>query len=455
MIGLAAAAGVALRLAVIAWVPTAPVSDAWSYYQRAANLVDRGRYEAISGQRDATFPPAYPVLLAILFGSTEHRLLVAKLLNCVLGGLSIFLTGLLAWRLTDHRAALLAAAIAALYPRSVLTTTLILSENLMQPLLLGWLLLMLKPSLREGWARPVLGGILLACLSLTRSVGYLLWPIWTVADLVARRPWRRVFAQTILLVAVQHVLMAPWAYRNLEALGAPVLLNSVGGIDLFIGNNASADGGWYPWQADMVAIDPDFDRRPLLARDRVARDAALSWIVAHPAEAARLYLRKWWLMFRDERYVPDFAVLLTAVSPPWPATEVLPGPHVLKRYALAMLVVVDGAYWILLLVGGAGAVYWMVTELSRGDPRRRAGVVALLGTAVYFPAVSAVFHASGRYRWPTVDLLVPLAAALVVELIRRRRLRDETESGGDAPRDGASSPLTGAAEHGDPRPPSA
>ena len=34
--------------------------------------------------------------------------------------------------------------------------------------------------------------------------------------------------------------MVPWPWRNFEALGAPVLLNSVGGVDLFIGNNPSA-----------------------------------------------------------------------------------------------------------------------------------------------------------------------------------------------------------------------
>jgi hypothetical protein len=42
-LGFMAALGVALRLATVVWVPTVPVSDAWSYYQRAANLVDHGR----------------------------------------------------------------------------------------------------------------------------------------------------------------------------------------------------------------------------------------------------------------------------------------------------------------------------------------------------------------------------------------------------------------------------
>jgi hypothetical protein len=408
-----------LRLAIVVWVPTVPVSDAWSYYQRAANLVDHARYEAIPGRRDATFPPAYPLLLAALFAVADHRLLVAKLLNCALAGASIVLTGLLARRLAGDRAAMLAAALAALYPRSILATPLILSEHLMLPLLLGWLLLMLQPSFWWRWARPVLGGVLLAGLSLTRSVGYLLWPIWTVADLVARRPWRRVLAEAILIVAVQHVLMAPWAWRNLQVLGAPVLLTSIGGVDLFMGNNPSATGGWYPWWIDVVAIDPDFNKRPLLDQDRVARDAALSWMRAHPAEVARLYVRKWWIMFRDERYVADWAVLATSVSPPWPPTDVLHGPHVLKRHALALITALDGAYWVILLAGGAGAVFYTVTALRSGDPQRRARVVAVLGTAAYFPAASAVFVAVSRYRWPTVELLVPFAAVLAVELAGR------------------------------------
>jgi hypothetical protein len=409
-----------LRLAIVVWVPAVPVSDPWSYYQRAANLADHGRYEAVPGRRDATFPPGYPLLLAALFVVADNRLLVAKLLNCALAGASIVLTGLLARRLAGDRAAVLAAAIAALYPRFVLMAPLILSEHLMLPLLLGWLLLMLQPSFWGRWARPVLGGVLLACLSLTRSVGYLLWPIWTVADLMARRPWRRVLVEAVLIVAVQHVLMGPWAWRNLEALGAPVFLNSAGGVDLFMGNNRSAPGGWYPWWIDIVAIDPDFNRRPLLDQDRVARNAAVSWMLAHPDEAARLYVRKWWMMFRNERYVADLAVLETSVSPPWPPTEVLRGPHALKRHAHAMLTVLDAGYWAILLAGGAGAVFCAVTALRSGDPPRRARTFALLATAAYFPVVSAVFVAVSRYRWPTVDLLVPFAAVLAVDLSSRR-----------------------------------
>ena len=106
------------------------------------------------------------------------------------------------------------------------------------------------------------------------------------------------------------------------------------------------------------------------------------------------------------------------------------GPHLLKRHALAMLSVVNGAYWVLLFAGSAGALLWIVTEFSSGDPRRSAHVVALLGTAVYFPAVSAVFTVSSRYRWPTLDLLVPLAAMLVVELTSKRRHPDSNEPRG-------------------------
>lgn len=137
-------AAILIRLLLIAWVPTTPTSDFWSYFQRASSLADSGTYEAIQGRPDATFPPAYPLLLAPAFSQTSGRLIVAKGINAVLGGLSVLLMATLGRRIAGENVGLVSAAILTVYPRAVMTPLLIASENLFLPLLLGYLILLIR-----------------------------------------------------------------------------------------------------------------------------------------------------------------------------------------------------------------------------------------------------------------------------------------------------------------------
>ncbi|MGE5278848.1 MAG: glycosyltransferase family 39 protein, partial [Acidobacteriota bacterium] len=136
-IALIAAAGFLLRLAVVLWVPTQPASDFWSYYHRGLNLAEHGRYEAVPGRVDATYPPLYSLLLAAVFLlAPGHTLAAAKLVNCLLGAAAIAAAGFLSRRLAGERAGLLAAGLLAVFPRSLLMACLVASENLFSPLLL-------------------------------------------------------------------------------------------------------------------------------------------------------------------------------------------------------------------------------------------------------------------------------------------------------------------------------
>jgi 4-amino-4-deoxy-L-arabinose transferase-like glycosyltransferase len=405
-----------LRLAAVIWIPTQPVSDGWSYFQRASNVLDSGRYEAIPGRPDATFPPGYPLLLAASFLFSTDRLVSAKILNVLLGAASVWLVGRLGRRLMGERVGLLSAAILAFMPRSVLMPALIRSENLFIPLLLLWLLLALEASQSQRpWRVSLLAGALLGCLTLVRTVAYALSLVW----LFALRPQRaRAFKTAghwLLVLAVQHTLMIPWALHNLRTLGEPILLSTVGGADLLMGNNPSASGGWYPWAEYMRSIDPLFDQQDIVDQDRRARQVALGWIAAHPGSALRLYFEKWRLMFADDRYVGDFAIFVTDISPPWPPQDALPGPHVLKANENIVVGVLNGSYWALMALEILGVIAWLGIRWKEASAGPR-GPLLLLATAAYFPAVSAVFLAQTRFRWPATDLMIPFAAFLLVQM---------------------------------------
>ncbi|HLE84377.1 MAG TPA: hypothetical protein VJG13_08555 [Thermoanaerobaculia bacterium] len=92
------AVGVLLRLLVVLAVPTVPESDFLSYHSRAVNLLDAGTYGVRPGVADATWPPLYPLSLALVYGLAGRALLAAKLWNVALAGLFVAGIGLLGRR---------------------------------------------------------------------------------------------------------------------------------------------------------------------------------------------------------------------------------------------------------------------------------------------------------------------------------------------------------------------
>jgi 4-amino-4-deoxy-L-arabinose transferase-like glycosyltransferase len=410
--------GLALRLLAVVWIPTLPTSDFWSYFQRASSLADSGDYEAVPGRPDASYPPGYPLLLSLFFRLPLERLIAAKLFNVALGVISILLVSEITRSLFGDPASLIAAAIMAASPRSILSTLLIASENLFLPLLLAWVLAMLTAAQKERLKATLLGGFLLGLATLVRAVAWLLSIPWLLSQLPLRLGPRRLAVRFMLLLLTQAIVMLPWAIRNSLTLGRATFLTSTGGINLFIGNNPNATGQWYPWLEDMQATDPGFSERSLVDQDRSAARAALRWIDQNPLNAVSLYLSKWRLMFNDDRFVLDAAVFATHVSPPWPAADALPGDHPLKTHAALLVAFINTFYWVLLILELAGAVVCLAPSRRKAAPCFLSSWLLLALSAFYFPAVSAIFLASTRFRWPTSDLMIPFAAAAIVFALR-------------------------------------
>lgn len=418
---LIALAGLALRLAVVAGIPTEPTSDSWSYLARARNLMEHGRYEAFVGHSDATFPPAYPLALvaAMSLAPARHSLLAAKLLSCGLAAAAILLAGLLVRNLAGDTPALVASAALALYPRHVLASAVLLSEHLFLPLLL--LLMSLVATGRHGRrALPIaaLAGVVTGCLALTRPVGYLLGLLWAFRGLTKQARWRTVGAELALLLATQHLVMLPWAIRNYLSFDSFSFLSSAGGIDLFIGNNPEATGGWMEWRPILDALEPAAQQGELnsFAVDRLARRAALRWMRDNPQHTAKLYLAKLSAILHREDYLVVFAISGTDLWPPPGGVPALPAAHPAIPHARAVQCILDWSYWGIVSVAGVGGLILLARRGRRREWVERLAVWA--ATIAYFPLVAAWFHASSRYRWPSEDLLLLLASCAAATLAR-------------------------------------
>lgn len=420
LLGLAliAAAGFFVRLMIVLRVPTRPVDDFWSYFERGRLLWELHQYGPFPGRVDASYPPAYPLLLAIAHAAPSHELGIAKLLSCLLGAAFILLAGLLARRLWGPWAGFAAAILAAFLPRSAVLPAILASENLFAPLLFGWVLLLVL-----SWDRPratstaAVAGVVLGVLTLTRSVAWLLGFFWPVAALLAGKKARAVVAETALVLFAQHAVLLPWAVRNQVTLGRFTVLNSVGGIDLFIGNSEGATGDWYNWRPELAKIEPRLPGMGVFEVDDAAGRAARAWMRENPRKAAGLYVRKLdRILLGDESYVVHYLATGSGYAPPETSKPVIGGPHPWKDRSGTLEMVLDTGHWVVVTLGLAGFAVLLGLAVRRRSRWFAAQLAVLLGSAVYFPLVTAVFHASTRYRWATMDLLL-LPAALAVAAV--------------------------------------
>src|SRR5919199_4956240 len=144
-----------VRLAWVLLVPNAQYSDSLWYEAAAANLAANGVYGP--DQPSAWFPPGYPFFLAVIYKAFGYWQLAGKLGNVVLGTGSAVLAYLLARKLIDHKAALLAGVLVAVWPNLVFHTGILSSDLLATFGFLASLWL----ATRRGWPSVLLLGLVL------------------------------------------------------------------------------------------------------------------------------------------------------------------------------------------------------------------------------------------------------------------------------------------------------
>lgn len=227
-----------VRVAVVLATPGyQPRTDAADFDRRGASLAQGhgfGESGIVPGP-SAFRPPATPVALAavyLLTGDREpDRWVAARLFLAAVGTLGVALLGLLALQAWGWPEALVAGALAAVYPPLVAFGSSILSEPVFVALELAALLAALRcrRGARVRWA--VLAGVLCGMAALTRSNGVVL--ALPLLLLCVRRPGRGPqLAAGVALVAVMALTVAPWTLRNARVMGDLVPISTQGGYAL-------------------------------------------------------------------------------------------------------------------------------------------------------------------------------------------------------------------------------
>jgi 4-amino-4-deoxy-L-arabinose transferase-like glycosyltransferase len=296
---------IAVRTYWVLHVDAAPVHDSTRYFHFAKELVSGDGYTA-RGLPTAYWPVGYPAALSLafrLFGSSPSS---AELLNLLYSAVTVLSVQIVSKAVCGSSvAAWFAAMVFALYPADIVFAGLMVSE--LQFAALTMLAIALFLTSNGSRPRILVAGVLFGLASLTRAHGLLL-PL-VVALFGRDRVWPigRELARSVALLYLGLALaMTPWWVRNAYAFGAFVPVSTNGGVNLWIGNNPSADGGYRfddAVTAPLRAAIPGAwsGGKPEHAFDRKARQMALDYMVAHPRDTIDRWPQKLELLFAKDQ----------------------------------------------------------------------------------------------------------------------------------------------------------
>lgn len=254
----------------------APIIDA-QYYRDLGLALSRGEG---TGRAPFMMPPLYPLLLAMLFRLAGPHLLLAHVLQVVLGAGTAALTALLARRVGGAGVAWVAGLLVATSRALLFLEGDLLATPLAIFLDVLFLLLLLRGLERAArwslvWPGLCAGLAALAVPTVLASVlGLAVWLVW-----------RRRAAAALVLLASTVVPIVPVTVHNARASGALVWISANGGINFYIGNN--------PDMRRTVALRPGPEWRRM--NDLPLREAGL----VHAAARDRWFYARGLRFWRD------------------------------------------------------------------------------------------------------------------------------------------------------------
>jgi len=225
-------------------------------------------------------PPLYTLFIASILGIPVLGVSAVKLVQVLLGVLTVLLVFRIASAWFDERCGLVAAALCAFYPNFIAFSHYLWSETLFVFLLT---LAFAYATRKKTASRTdiLVAGLLFGLAALTRSaiVYFLpvlgLWLFW-----IHRSEGRRALIRPVLLLAAL-IPIAPWTVRNASVNEGFVLIDTNGPFNLWRGNTPTtfADrenppGGTYAPPFDGLPLMPVARQNQRLLVDTVKRDLA-------------------------------------------------------------------------------------------------------------------------------------------------------------------------------------
>ncbi len=393
-----------LRLLWILYYPTTLYAESNWYFNKASEIAQGYGYvyDLETRKPTAAYPIGYPAFLALLFRLTGPDMLLAKLANVLLSVACVSLTYLLALRVFDRVTALFSALFLALLPGFIVYSSLVCSDVLFVTLMTLVAVLTLSHGTRDTRLplTALLTGLANGAMALTRSIGLALLPLWIwirwgVVSQQKRESWVR---WVLTLTVGTSLVVVPWTLRNFVHFHRIIPLSTSGGVNVWIGNNPQAYGGFvFPKDEALNPLIPLIGDE--VALDELAYRLGFGFIRKHPGRALKLLPAKVFYLFNSN----DQGVYWNHKS------ALLPNQRGAGLWASMLTNLVYTLLMIMALVG-------KLMLLFRAKSCR---VMAWIGviTAVYWTVVHLPFFGSDRFALPLLPFVTTYAAFGVTAML--------------------------------------
>jgi 4-amino-4-deoxy-L-arabinose transferase-like glycosyltransferase len=379
--------GMLLRVLFIAVHERPLYSDEKEYDQLAYNLATKANY-TYDTSPTAYRPIGYPAFVGFIYFIFGHHLIPVKLLQALVDTLiSLLIYLLLVGR--PERARVLGAALWAFFPPAVFYSNLLLSETMFTFFFVLVIWMLTRNNVGGTWQAVVLGG-LLGILTLIKPAIVVFVLVLPLLMRQLEIPLRKLYPITVAFILV----LSPWLVRNYLVFGE-FALSSNGGINLMIGNNASATGAYrYPVdQSHSSSAKDEFEA------DHEALRAAAGYIAGNPVASVINALKKIGRLFESEGGL----LVMTFHDAPEDGST-----HYVTKYAslpLPWILLTNFCYFIIMIAAifglfaaEKGRLWWIV-----------------ISVLVSWLVVHAVFFGGGRFHFPLMPLAATYAALFLSE----------------------------------------
>ncbi|TAK22293.1 MAG: hypothetical protein EPO26_11370 [Chloroflexota bacterium] len=378
--------------------------------------------------------PAYAWFLIALYSMLGRSTYAIGLTQAALSAFNVLLAFLVAYRLVGRRAAIVAAAMMAIYPYPVWHDVHVVRTGLDTFLVLASVLFLLELAESYRVRYAIAAGITMFGASQTTNLLLAFVPFACLWLLFRWRSLLPTLRASVVLALAGGIALAPWVVRNYALHGRFVPSTTDNGIAFYKNNN--------PFILDLVKENkgPDYVMERLaptfvdasrlgLAGDDCRRAAKLPLDQRPPecrdvvdeAEAEAIYFARGMQWIREN---PGQKIELAArlALNLWDPTGLRPRSdtffegnesiHTIKNLAYAL------SFGPILLLGAIGLA---------GAARKSRDAWLVIGLFAFITALYASTYATTRYRIPFDGLLAAYAAATLLAIVERVSMRSTAE----------------------------
>jgi 4-amino-4-deoxy-L-arabinose transferase-like glycosyltransferase len=370
------------------------LNEMGGYVYAADNLI-AGNGLLFSHERDyrALLPPLYSLFLASIFVIFGKNFLIVRLIQALLGALSVLMTYSIGKKMTNEKNVRIAAIIMVFYPQNVVFSDLILTEVLFLFLFLASFLLLFKSLEKRSYLYASLAGILFGLTSLTRSISFFFLFFLCGVCLISKK--LRINLKYIIVTTLLMTLtILPWTIRNYKVKNALILINSKTAIDFYMYNHSD----FYHILKNQPNIE-DEKKMDALGTDEVviyknASMLAHQWIMKHPFLFLFKGIRMMWNLGSLERtffthlkgnYYGDLSILV----------KILITPYLILPFILLMPLIILGIIFI---------------------PKNNTPVLISLSLVYYLMILGFVANIFYRQRYPLLPFFTVFGAFGLIHL---------------------------------------